>query len=177
MLLNPGSTFYKASGFENALNLLEDQMDFNRFHFVSYVELPNFRDAVHVGNRTYNIVSAAIQNSMAEEFMASKSNHIEEMLQTGKYKVIVATGLLDLTVIHNGVEKMLNEFDWNGQNEWKITNRSVWISADGHVAGYKKEFTNLTLYLVRNAGHMLTGDQPAWNLELVNEVLNGIRKQ
>lgn len=177
MLLNPDSTFYEASGFATALNLLEDQMDPNNFHFANYVELPQFRNAVHVGNLTYNLVSPAIQNSMAEEFMASKSKHIEELLRTGMYKVIVATGLFDLTAMHNGVQKMLNEFEWNGQNEWKRTDRSVWKSADGHVAGYKKDVSNLTLYLVRNAGHMLTGDQPAWNLELINEVLNGIRKE
>lgn len=172
MLLNPGSTFNLASGFTTALTLLEDQMDSNNFHFANYVESPEFRQVIHVGNLTYTLVSTDIQNSMAEEFMASKSEHLEEILRVEKYKVIVAAGQLDLTVIHHGIEKMVNDLVWSGQNEWKLSNRTVWQSGNGHVAGYKKEVSNLTMYLIRNAGHMLIGDQPAWTLEFINEVLN-----
>lgn len=171
MLFNPGSTFNVASGFTAALNLLEDQLDLDSYHFASYVELPEFRQAVHAGNLTYTLVSSAIQNSMSEDFMASKSEHIEEMLRTEEYKVVIATGQLDLTVINNGIDNMLNNFVWSRQNEWKMSNRTVWKSVNGQVAGYKKEVSNLSLYLIRNAGHMLIGDQPAWNLELVNRVL------
>lgn len=171
MLFNPGSTFNVASGFTSVLNLLEDQVDLSGFHFASYVELPEFRRGIHVGNLTYSLVSAAIQNSMSEDFMASKSEHIEEMLRAEKYRVIVATGQLDLTAIHNGIEKMLNNFVWSRQNEWNLSNRTVWKSANGHVAGYKKDVSNLTLYLIRNAGHLLIGDAPEWSLELVNDVL------
>lgn len=172
MLLNPGSTFYEASGFTTALTLLEDQLDPNNFLFANYVESPEFRRAIHVGNLTYTLVSEAIQQSMTEEFMASKSGHIEELLRAGKYKLIVATGQLDLTVIHSGIEKMLSHFVWSGQDKWIRSNRTVWKGENGQVIGYKKEVSNLAFYLIRNAGHMLIGDQPAWNLEFVNEVLN-----
>ncbi|KAJ6635073.1 putative serine carboxypeptidase CPVL [Pseudolycoriella hygida] len=170
MLLNPSSIFNSGSGFTTALTLLEDQLDATSFYFVNYVELPEFRQALHVGNLTYTLVSEAIQQSMSEEFMASKSEHVEELLRAEKYKIIVATGQLDLTVTHTGMEKMLNGFVWSGQNEWKTTNRTVWRSANGHVAGYKKEALHLTMYLIRNAGHLLIGDQMEWSLELVNEI-------
>lgn len=171
MLGNPDSKFKNASGFSSAASVTEHQMDFNSFNFLFYVESPEFRQAVHVGNLTYNVLSTDIHDSVTEEFMASKSGHIEELLRAGKYKVIVVTGQMDLTVVHRGVEKMLDELVWSGQNEWSSLNRSAWYSADGQLAGYKKVLPNLSFYVVRNAGHMLIGDQPAWNLELVNEVL------
>lgn len=171
MLQKPNSTFNEASGFTTVFTLLEDQLDVNGFLFANYVELPEFRQAIHVGNLTYTLVSQAIQQSMTEEFMASKSHHIEQLLRAQTYKVVVATGQLDLTVIHNGVESMLNDFIWSGQTEWNLSRRSIWRGANGQIMGYKREVTNLTMYLIRNAGHMLIGDQPAWNLELINEVL------
>lgn len=173
MLSSRGSSLNEATGFTSAFTLLKDKLDLNTtLTFANYAELPEFRQALHVGNLTYTLLSRPILTSIAEDIMTSKSHHIEQLLRAQKYKIIVATGQMDLTTVHKGVEKMINHFVWRGQNEWNLSNRTVWKGADGHVVGYKKEVSNLAFYMIRNAGHMLIGDQPAWNLEFVNEILS-----
>ena len=41
------------------------------------------------------------------------------------------------------------------------------------LAGYAKRVGNLTVALVRNAGHMVPHDQPLWAFDLINRFTSG----
>ena len=43
----------------------------------------------------------------------------------------------------------------------------------GELAGYAKQVGNLTVALVRNAGHMVPHDQPLWAFDLINRFTSG----
>ena len=50
--------------------------------------------------------------------------------------------------------------------------RNQWHVA-GELAGYAKQVGNLTVALVRNAGHMVPHDQPLWAFDLINRFTSG----
>ena len=50
--------------------------------------------------------------------------------------------------------------------------RTKWYVAE-ELAGYAKHVGNLTVVLVRNAGHMVPHDQPLWALDLINRFTSG----
>ena len=43
----------------------------------------------------------------------------------------------------------------------------------GELAGYAKQVGNLTVAMVRNAGHMVPHDQPLWAFDLINRFTSG----
>ena len=55
---------------------------------------------------------------------------------------------------------------------WQEARRSKWHVGD-ELAGYAKSVGNLTVALVRNAGHMVPHDQPLWAFDLINRFTSG----
>ena len=108
LISSPNSTFHNVTGFTSVFNAVQDSLDPSAFGFAAYAERPEFRSAVHVGNVSYDLVSAGVQAAMTAEFMESKAGHVERLLDAG-YNVTLVAGQLDLTIIHRGVEAMAEE--------------------------------------------------------------------
>lgn len=152
--------------------MLQDGLDFSNLGYIAYANNPEFRRAVHAGNNgNYEWLNMDVFLTMSNtEFMCSKSSYIEELLQTSECQVIIATGQLDLTVIHSGVDALIAAFNWEGSEEFELAPRTVWRDPKNTVAGYEKKARNLVYVLMRNAGHMLA-DQPFWTLQLMQRHL------
>ncbi|KAH0557367.1 hypothetical protein KQX54_004706 [Cotesia glomerata] len=66
-------------------------------------------------------------------------------------------------------EFMNSEADkWEGGEEFKNASRSVWWSSD-ELVGYFTKVRNLSVVLIRNAGHASGIEQPKWVLEMITQ--------
>ncbi|CAF4941043.1 unnamed protein product [Pieris macdunnoughi] len=52
---------------------------------------------------------------------------------------------------------------------YKTAKRYQW-KVDGELAGYVKQAGKLVELMVRNAGHMVPGDQPKWALDMITHL-------
>src|SRR5690348_14980129 len=112
MMMKPDSLFHNSSGFLFPISVLDDKVNPLVSDFISYIERPEFRQGIHVGNLTFTYLNATVQQAMLEEFMASKAQYVEELLNANIYKVIVAVGQFDLTVSYQGVNNFVNSLNW-----------------------------------------------------------------
>jgi len=138
------------------------------FGFITWVQTPFVREAIHVGDLTYDIVNKNVQTALDHDFMTSVKPDIEKLLQAN-YKVSIISGQMDLSVPHIGVEKMIQSLEWSGKDEYAGIERKIWKFNDD-IAGYAKILNNLSYFMVRIGGHMLIGDQNDWCLDIVNKV-------
>ncbi len=100
----------------------------------------------------------------------SVSPYIAELLDDD-IRVLVYGGDRDLSVNLQGSEQVLNEMEWHGQNEWKDSDRYLWM-VDGDVAGYVKTHKNLDMLLVLNSGHLVPYNVPIPALDLITRLVN-----
>ncbi|XP_021948992.1 venom serine carboxypeptidase [Folsomia candida] len=158
-------------GYSPLYHINRDQV--TNFNFTDFVASEQARDALHVGNVSFSWVSPLVQSNMNANFMMPVKNLLENILDTGLYKVIIFVGNMDVITGHLGVQQTLSNLNWEGRDELKNSTRGIW-HVDGRVAGYVHTARNVTHVLIRNAGHGTNGDQPIWGLDLVNKFMAGL---
>ena len=100
----------------------------------------------------------------------SMAPYIAELLDDAKIDVLVYNGDRDMACCAQGSEAVLDTMEWNGAEEWKQAERSLWVVNDG-MAGYVKSAGNLTFNICFNSGHMFPTNQPVHALDLVTRFL------
>ena len=86
--------------------------------------------------------------------------------------VLVYNGDRDMTTNMVGSEQCLNQMKWSGQDEWLDAPRGVW-KVDDSVAGWAKEYNNLSFVVVYNSGHMVPYNRPGAAYDLLQRFLKG----
>ena len=81
------------------------------------------------------------------------------------------SGKFDLVCNHIGSEKVFDDLQWSGQDEWRKAQPGIW-SVNGRTAGYMKTHRSLQYLLVLDAGHMVPLDQPQASLDMLSRFLN-----
>jgi vitellogenic carboxypeptidase-like protein len=81
--------------------------------------------------------------------------------------VVIYNGQLDIIVAYPLTLGALKALVWSGTDEYKQAARYQW-HVGKELAGYVKTAGKLTEVLVRNAGHMVPGDQPKWAYDLIH---------
>ncbi|KAF6214644.1 hypothetical protein GE061_009387 [Apolygus lucorum] len=76
------------------------------------------------------------------------------------YKVLLYSGQLDIICAYPLTMNYVRKLKWKGAKDYSEAVRQIWyVGSD--VAGYSKSAGNFTELLVRDAGHMVPGDQPS----------------
>jgi len=164
------SHFAKATGFAQAFNVVDEKANAFAFSFITAVQKPEFRDAIHVGNLPWEFFSQPAHQALNTDFMSSVKSDLEFILNEG-FPVTILTGQMDLTVTLPGVTNMISKLEWAGKAEYTDSERQIWkVGSD--VAGYRKTGGNLTFVIIRNAGHLFCGDQMGWCLDFVKNMSN-----
>merc|ERR1712050_292601 len=77
-------------------------------------------------------------------------------------------------------EKFLYNLNWSGKDMYRASHKTIWrlaINGPGSklpdVAGYVRQVGNFTQAVVRGAGHMVPGDQPARAFDLITRFVEG----
>ena len=61
---------------------------------------------------------------------------------------------------------------WSAIDEYYQTDRKVY-RVNAKTAGYIKNVQNLSMFVMRNAGHMVPRSQPEWAQAMFNDFIDG----
>ncbi|XP_015433612.1 PREDICTED: venom serine carboxypeptidase [Dufourea novaeangliae] len=163
-LIDHPSLFRNLTGFDFYFNYLHTQDPSDSDSMAQWIQKPDVRKAIHVGNCTFNVEATKVEEHLKGDIMQSLAVLITDL--TKHYRVLIYNGQLDIIVAYPLTENYLRNLDWSGAEKYKTAPRKLWLVGKD-LAGYTKTVDNLTEVLVRNAGHMVPFDQPQWALDLV----------
>ncbi|XP_059054790.1 venom serine carboxypeptidase [Achroia grisella] len=161
-LIDGKSIFYNMTGFNFYFNYLHTK-DYTKEEFGILLQKSSVRKQIHVGNRPFNN-GTEVEKHLKQDVMKSVAPWVAELLDN--YYVVIYNGQLDIIVAYPLTVNYLRNLNFTGSEEYKTAKRYIW-EVDGEVAGYVKQAGKLVEILVRDAGHMVPGDQPKWALDLI----------
>ncbi|XP_030788252.1 probable serine carboxypeptidase CPVL isoform X3 [Rhinopithecus roxellana] len=145
----------------------EDQL-----YYVKLLSLPEVRQAIHVGNRTFND-GAVVEKYLREDTVQSVKPWLTEIMNN--YKVLMYNGQLDIIVAAALTERSLMGMNWKGSQEYKKAEKKVWkiFKSDNEVAGYVRQVGDFHQVIIRGGGHILPYDQPLRAFDMINRFIYG----
>nr|CAD7204550.1 unnamed protein product [Timema douglasi] len=158
-----GTLFYNFTGMKNYFNYISGNKTQKGGNSDIYVQLEKVRRAIHVGNNTYNNGNV-VELHLKDDVLQSVKPWIEELLES--HRIVVYNGQLDIIVAYPLTVSYLQALNWSAAASYKTALRYKW-HVGNELAGFVKHAGHLTEVLVRNAGHMVPGDQPKWALDLI----------
>ncbi|GFX54243.1 probable serine carboxypeptidase CPVL [Trichonephila clavipes] len=166
------SLFQIFTGMNFYYNFLTSDTPKEFAYFMDYIELPQFRKALHIGNLTFQNGSIA-QKNLLMDIMKSVKSKVAVLMDN--YRVMFYNGQLDIIIPYPLTLNFLKSIDWKYANEYKKTKRQIWRLNDSkQIAGYVHNVGDFYEVLVRNAGHILPYDQPKVALDLISRFVNRI---
>lgn len=162
-MINGKSIFTNLTGFNFYFNYLHTKDYTQSEDFGPMLQKTAVRKMIHVGNLPFNNGSV-VEQHLKQDVMKSVAPWISELLD--HYYVVIYNGQLDIIVAYPLTVNYLRNLNFTGAEDYKTAKRYIW-KVGGEVAGYVKQAGKLVEILVRNAGHMVPGDQPKWALDLI----------
>ncbi|XP_014245096.1 venom serine carboxypeptidase-like [Cimex lectularius] len=161
---NENSMFKNVTGYKNSLNYLQDTEN-SLYGTLEYnlKEKPFLRNATHVGYVPFNDGVVA-RDYLKDSIMQSVKPNLEKLLP--KYRVLVYSGQLNIMVPYVAISKFLNSLKWSGSWSFKLAPRKLWI-VDGAIAGYCKHTKTLSEVMIKDAGQLVSFDQPKLTKEMI----------
>ena len=107
-------------------------------------------------------------NALAHQDGLGVMEDVKYLLGKG-IRLLFFNGVMDLICNHVGNELMLDKMEWTHQNDYVVAPRYAWMSSlDGKkLAGYMKEYKNLSFLKLLECGHMAPLDQPTVCLDMM----------
>ncbi|CAL1274970.1 unnamed protein product [Larinioides sclopetarius] len=159
------------AGYNYGYNFLQTEEPEDHSYYENYVELPELRNAIHVGNLTFN-GPKKVRNYLIPDVMKSVKSKLATVMDN--YKVLIYNGQLDLTLPYVLMVDMLNKLEWKLNDEYKNAERKIWkLDGTDEVAGYVHNVGDFYHVLVRSAGHMVPYEQPEYALDMITRFING----
>jgi len=167
--------FHNITGSKNYDNFMmtTDPPEFARYG--NYVNIPEIRKAIHVGNRTFGGNSAQCEKHLLEDFHQSFRTSLQLLLDAQHVQVLVYSGQLDIIIAASLTERFLPFLQWSGQGEFAAAQKKVWrvTSTDVEVAGFVRECRGFQYVVVRGAGHIVPFDQPRRAYDMIEHFIEG----
>ncbi|KFM61846.1 putative serine carboxypeptidase CPVL, partial [Stegodyphus mimosarum] len=167
-LLPYTSLFKNFTGFDFYYNFLQSETPKDYNYFDTYVELPEFKKALHIGNLKFQNGSMA-QKYLLLDIMQSVKPKVAVIMDN--YRVLFYNGQLDVIISYPLTVNFLKSVKWKHSVEYREAKRTLW-KLNGKIAGYVHSVGNFYEILVRNAGHILPYDQPEIALDLITRFVN-----
>ncbi|XP_045420168.1 probable serine carboxypeptidase CPVL isoform X2 [Lemur catta] len=166
------SYFQNVTGCINYYNLLQCVEPEDQTYYAIFLSLPEVRQAIHVGNRTFND-GVIVEKYLREDTVKSVKPWLAEIMNN--YKVLIYNGQLDIIVAAPLTERSLKAMDWKGSQEYEKTERKVWkiFKSDDEVAGYVRQVGDFHQVIIRGGGHILPYDQPLRSFDMINRFIYG----
>ena len=118
-------------------------------------------------------------NALSHQDGLGVTGDVKYLLEAG-VKLLFFNGVMDLVCNHVGNEVFLEMLEWSHQQDYIMAPRSAWMSdasSNNKVAGYMKEYQNLSYLKVLDSGHMVPLDQPEICLDMMKTFLYGLSFQ
>ncbi|XP_072169182.1 lysosomal protective protein-like [Diadema setosum] len=151
--------YYRASSAGKGLEFAPPCL--NRTAEKAYLNLPSVRKALHISDQApsweicSNIPYSTIYNTMFDQY---------QTLLT-KYRGMVYNGDTDMACNFLGDEWFVESLGL------KVLKQRVPWKVNGQIAGFFKQFQNLSMVTVKGAGHMVPADKPAEALHMFTSFL------
>lgn len=164
-----GSSYFKeVSGFNtyyNYLHTAEDPSDV--FHLIRFLNLPETRPAIHVGDLPFHDLDNdnKVAKYLEYDILDSVAPWIAELLT--HYRMMIYNGQLDIICAYPMMVNYLKNLPFDGADQYRTATRYM-FSVDGEIAGYYKLINNLLEVFIRDAGHLVPRDQPKWAYVMIN---------
>lgn len=184
MMITTPSLYSDLTGLQNIYNVVWDNnpIPFEGAYWNEYVQEKHIRAALHVGRRSWSSVDAVYER-LKYDIPRSVSPWLSALLDAGQYRVLLYSGQLDVIVPYRGTMNVARSLRWSGAEHFRNATRTIWrvsvvpqwtsYGGIAQVAGYATTYGPLTVLLVRNAGHMVPYDQPAWAHDLIKRFTSG----
>jgi vitellogenic carboxypeptidase-like protein len=175
MFTNQDSLFIQATGFEwfAFYNIMIDKpVDWDA-DFVPFLELPDIRNALHVGSVPFDYVNFTTGEQLTVNDNFRMRPIFEDLLSWSQYKILIAAGQFDMIVFPHGVNDFVRSLSWPGKEAFNRKARDIW-RVDGRVAGYSKSEGNFTQVLVRNTGHDMNYESLEWTSDMAYKFTRGL---
>ncbi|KAL4089658.1 hypothetical protein QTP88_024657 [Uroleucon formosanum] len=173
MMITTPSLYSELTDMQNIYNVMwnRNPIPFEGGYWDRYVQGPVARAALHVGRRQWSSVDTVYER-MKYDIPKSVAPWLSELLDDGRYRVLLYSGQLDAIVPYRGTVNVARALRWAGAEQFGNATRTAWYFV-AKVAGYATTYGPLTVLLVRNAGHMVPYDQPAWAHDMINRFTSG----
>ncbi|GIX94956.1 probable serine carboxypeptidase CPVL [Caerostris extrusa] len=141
-------------------------------YFSDYVNTPQFRWALHVGDFPFQN-GKLVQKYLLLDIMKSVKPQVAVIMDN--YRVMFYNGQLDIIIPYPLTLNFLKTVKWKYAEEYKQSKRHIWRLKDSkEIAGYVHDVGDFYEILVRNAGHILPYDKPKVAFDLISRFVNKI---
>ncbi|XP_025785081.1 probable serine carboxypeptidase CPVL [Puma concolor] len=156
-LTNSPSYFQNVTGCPSYYNLLQCKEPEDQNYYGKFLSLPQVRQAIHVGNRTFSDGSQ-VEKYMREDTVKSVKLWLAEIMDN--YKVLIYNGQLDIIVAASLTERSLMAMKWKGSQKYKQAERKVWkiFKSDNEVAGYVRQVDDFCQRMTAVPGEQQGGE-------------------
>ncbi|XP_066442311.1 lysosomal protective protein-like [Eleutherodactylus coqui] len=137
----------------------------------TYLNNPDVRSALHIPHELpqWEICSADVSMNFEREMTNAHDQYLQ-LLKEKKYRILVYSGDLDMACNFLAIEWFVNSLNLKVEDSYH-----PWMYHDGtqlQIAGFAKDFVNLTLLTVKGAGHMVPTDKPLEAFEMFKRFIN-----
>ncbi|XP_051184261.1 serine carboxypeptidase-like 50 [Lolium perenne] len=116
--------------------------------------------------------STAVYAALHDDIMKSTKGEVEALLKTDT-RVLLYEGIRDAKLGPVAAEAWLPELQWDGLASFLDSQRAVWRSSQGTVAGGVQSYGGLTHVAVYEAGHFVPASQGLAAQEMIEEWVSG----
>mmetsp|Transcript_4889 Transcript_4889/g.14205 ORF Transcript_4889/g.14205 Transcript_4889/m.14205 type:complete len:484 (-) Transcript_4889:141-1592(-) len=146
--------------------------------FVDWLNRPNVRARIHVGDRSYAADNDTVEVHLKGDWMRGVVDMLVPVMEN--YKVLIFNGQNDVILGPPLTEQFLYKLEWSGRKSYADAKKVVWRRPEKgpgsqilDVAGYARQVGSFSQVVVRGAGHMVPGDQPERALDMIERFIAG----
>lgn len=152
--------FMRSANYSNIYNLLKPHESALEADFIDFVQTPESRAALHVGDVPFKNIGK-VYEVLIPDFMNSGMHYLKTLI--GQYPILLYSGHMDIIVAYPFTRRVVEAFSGPCPHDpWFV---------GGRLAGYKHKCGDLELALVHTAGHMVPTDQPEAAIDLISEFI------
>jgi serine carboxypeptidase 1 len=155
----------------NMWNILEDKVPWR--HDKELIDLMNgpVKQYLNISdNVTWGEQGSPVFEKLRPDFMYPVTEEVEYLLNNSQVKIAVVSGQLDVVCSHLGAEWWSHRLNWPGSQGFRAAKREGFIGTSPSVKGYVKKFGQLSLYIIRDAGHSVPQDQLDVSVHLLQDI-------
>lgn len=168
------SAFIGQSRFESLYNALQERYPWNEEGgeggapaYVRWLQRAEVRRAIHAGDAEYTSLGV-VYYKMIPDLMTDVRPALRTVLD--RYRALFYSGQFDVACAYPLTLNLFEAVEFAGRAHYRRAPRRAWY-VDGRLAGYVKTAANLTVAMVRNAGHVAAHDKPEWTYRLVDHFI------
>jgi len=141
-----------------------DGSSLTKNYFIDWLGTTTGRNMMHVGEVPYYVENSTVETQLLGDWMVGVTDKLTVLLEN--YRVLIYSGQYDVILGPPLTEQSLRNLKWSGQEQYQLAAKKTW-HIDTDVAGYYRSVGDFTQLIVRGAGHMVPGDQPARAFDMI----------